>query len=158
MMTDSQESAAPSRPSLGVRIGRVAFLVVAAIVVVAVAAAFFVTWTIQRSFSQTDGSIELDGLQAEVTVQRDDRGIPTITADSTDDLFYAQGFVHAQDRFFEMDFRRHVTSGRVAEMFGSRRPEPTPSSAPSAGARSPRPRSRPWTTPPAATTRRMRMG
>ncbi|KTR78626.1 penicillin amidase [Microbacterium oxydans] len=85
---------------------------------VAVAAAFFVTWTIQRSFPQTDGSIELDGLQAEVTVQRDDRGIPTITADSTDDLFYAQGFVHAQDRFFEMDFRRHVTSGRVAEMFG----------------------------------------
>ena len=118
MMTDSQESAAPSRPSLGVRIGRVAFLVVAAIVVVAVAAAFFVTWTIQRSFPQTDGSIELDGLQAEVIVQRDDRGIPTITADSTDDLFYAQGFVHAQDRFFEMDFRRHVTSGRVAEMFG----------------------------------------
>lgn len=118
MMTDSQESAAPSRPSLGVRIGRVAFLVVAAIVVVAVAVAFFVTWTIQRSFPQTDGSIELDGLQAEVTVQRDDRGIPTITADSTDDLFYAQGFVHAQDRFFEMDFRRHVTSGRVAEMFG----------------------------------------
>ncbi|NYF29892.1 penicillin amidase [Microbacterium sp. JAI119] len=118
MMTDSQEPAAPSRPSLGVRIGRVAFLVVAAIVVVAVAAAFFVTWTIQRSFPQTDGSIELDGLQAEVTVQRDDRGIPTITADSTDDLFYAQGFVHAQDRFFEMDFRRHVTSGRVAEMFG----------------------------------------
>lgn len=118
MMTDSQESAAPSRPSLGVRIGRIAFLVVAAIVVVAVVAAFFVTWTIQRSFPQTGGSIELDGLQAEVTVQRDDRGIPTITADSTDDLFYAQGFVHAQDRFFEMDFRRHVTAGRVAEMFG----------------------------------------
>ncbi|WP_082066342.1 penicillin acylase family protein [Microbacterium oxydans] len=117
-MTDSQESAAPSRPSLGVRIGRIAFLVVAAIVVVAVAAAFFVTWTIQRSFPQTGGSIELDGLQAEVTVQRDDRGIPTITANSTDDLFYAQGFVHAQDRFFEMDFRRHVTAGRVAEMFG----------------------------------------
>lgn len=118
MMTDSQESAVPSRPSLGVRIGRIAFLVVAGIIVIAVAAAFFVTWTIQRSFPQTDGSVELDGLTAEVTVQRDDRGIPTITADSTDDLFYAQGFVHAQDRFFEMDFRRHVTAGRVAEMFG----------------------------------------
>lgn len=118
MMTDSQESAAPSRPSLGVRIGRIAFLVVAGIIVIAVAAAFFVTWTIQRSFPQTSGSIELDGLAADVTVQRDDRGIPTITADSTDDLFYAEGFVHAQDRFFEMDFRRHVTAGRVAEMFG----------------------------------------
>lgn len=119
MMTDSPASAAPTRPSLGVRIGRIAFLVVAGIIVIAVAAAFFVTWTIQRSFPQTAGAIELDGLQSSVTVQRDDRGIPTITADSTDDLFYAEGFVHAQDRFFEMDFRRHVTAGRVAEMFGA---------------------------------------
>src|SRR5690606_10981425 len=60
----------------------------------------------------------VDGLQAQVTVQRDALGVPTITADSSHDLFYAQGFVHAQDRFFEMDFRRHVTSGRVSEMFG----------------------------------------
>ena len=118
MTTDSQATTVPARPSLGVRIGRIAFLVVAGIVVIAVAAAFFVTWTIQRSFPQTSGSLQLDGLKAEVTVQRDDRGIPTITADSTDDLFYAEGFVHAQDRFFEMDFRRHVTAGRVAEMFG----------------------------------------
>ncbi|WP_341976608.1 penicillin acylase family protein [Microbacterium sp. LTA6] len=118
MTTDSQATAAPSRPSLGVRVGRIAFLVIASIVVLAVGAAFFVTWTIQRSFPQTAGEVALEGLKAEVTVQRDERGVPTITADSTDDLFYAQGFVHAQDRFFEMDFRRHVTSGRVAEMFG----------------------------------------
>lgn len=117
-MTDSQTIDAPARTPLGVRIGRIAFLVVAGIVVIAVAAAFFVTWTIQRSFPQTAGSLELDGLAAEVTVQRDERGVPTITADTTDDLFFAEGFVHAQDRFFEMDFRRHVTSGRVAEMFG----------------------------------------
>ncbi|MEV4776655.1 penicillin acylase family protein [Microbacterium sp. LWH12-1.2] len=118
MTTDSQATAAPSRPPLGVRVGRIAFLVIASIVVLAVGAAFFVTWTIQRSFPQTAGEVALEGLKAEVTVQRDERGVPTITADSTDDLFYAQGFVHAQDRFFEMDFRRHVTSGRVAEMFG----------------------------------------
>ncbi|MGN7948995.1 penicillin acylase family protein [Microbacterium sp. 22215] len=118
MTTDSPESAAPSHPSLGVRIGRIAFLVLAGLVVIAVAAAFFVTWTIQRSFPQTDGTLPLGGLQAEVTVQRDESGIPTITADTTHDLFYAEGFVHAQDRFFEMDFRRHVTAGRVAEMFG----------------------------------------
>ncbi len=118
MTTDSQVTAAPSRPSLPVRIGRIAFLVLAALVVVAIAAAFFLTWTIQRSFPQTEGTLQLDGLKAEVTVQRDASGVPTITADSTHDLFYAQGFVHAQDRFFEMDFRRHVTSGRVAELFG----------------------------------------
>ena len=118
MTTHSTEIVDPSRPSLGGRIGRIAFLVVAAVVVVAVSAAFFVTWTIQRPFPQTDGTVPLAGLQAAVTVQRDDRGIPTITADSAHDLFYAEGFVHAQDRFFEMDFRRHVTAGRVAEMFG----------------------------------------
>ncbi|MDR6866974.1 penicillin amidase [Microbacterium resistens] len=99
-------------------VGRVAFGVLAGILVVATAAAFFVVWTIQRSFPQTAGELDIDGLQAQVTVQRDDRGIPTITAENAHDLFLAQGFVHAQDRFWEMDFRRHVTSGRVAELFG----------------------------------------
>ncbi|WP_194421120.1 penicillin acylase family protein [Microbacterium abyssi] len=108
----------PARPRLGARIGRIAFLVVAGLTVIAVAAAFFVVWTIQRSFPQTSGELQVDGLQSQVTVQRDALGVPTITADSSADLFYAQGYVHAQDRFFEMDFRRHVTSGRVSEMFG----------------------------------------
>jgi len=103
---------------MGRRIGRIAFGVLAGLVVIAVAAAFFVVWTIQRSFPQTSGEIEVQGLAADVSVQRDALGVPTITAASTDDLFFAQGFVHAQDRFFEMDFRRHVTSGRVAEIFG----------------------------------------
>ncbi|MCA1307259.1 penicillin acylase family protein [Microbacterium esteraromaticum] len=108
----------PNRRSLAGRLGRIAFVVVAVLITIATAAAFFLTWTIQRSFPQTSGEIQLSELDATVTVQRDDRGIPTITASTTHDLFYAQGFTHAQDRFFEMDFRRHVTSGRVAEMFG----------------------------------------
>ncbi|GAA5145021.1 penicillin acylase family protein [Microbacterium pseudoresistens] len=109
---------APRPHRIGRIIGRLAFGVVAGIVVLATAAAFFLVWTIQRSFPQTSGELELSGLDAQVTVQRDDRGVPTITADNTHDLFFAQGFVHAQDRFWEMDFRRHVTSGRVAELFG----------------------------------------
>jgi len=108
----------PARRNLRAKIGRIAFLLIAALLVIAVAAAFFVVWTIQRSFPQTTGSISLSGLESSVTVQRDVLGVPTITADSSHDLFYAQGYVHAQDRFFEMDFRRHVTSGRVSEMFG----------------------------------------
>lgn len=116
-MTIESTKPTATRP-LRAKIGRIAFGVIAGLIVIAVAAAFFVVWTIQRSFPQTTGELEVDGLQAQVTVQRDDLGVPTITADSSDDLFYAQGFVHAQDRFFEMDFRRHVTSGRVAEMFG----------------------------------------
>lgn len=75
-------------------------------------------WTARRSHPQFDGVIELPGLSGGVEVLRDEWGVPQIYADSAEDLFMAQGFVHAQDRFFEMDFRRHVTSGRLAEMFG----------------------------------------
>ncbi len=67
----------------------------------------------------TEGSITLEGLDAEVTVIRDEHGIPHIYAETTDDLFYAQGFVQAQDRFYEMDFRRHLTAGRLSELFGA---------------------------------------
>ncbi|MGB4135127.1 MAG: penicillin acylase family protein [Microbacterium sp.] len=108
----------PAR-STAARIGGVLLIVLAILLVIATACATFLAWTIQRSFPQTSGSVELEGLHSTVTVQRDDRGIPTITAGSTDDLFFAEGYTHAQDRFFEMDFRRHVTSGRVAEMFGA---------------------------------------
>jgi penicillin amidase len=75
-------------------------------------------WTVQRSFPQLSGELEVAGLDGDVTVQRDSAGIPTIEADDAHDLFMAQGFVHAQDRFWEMDFRRHVTSGRLSELFG----------------------------------------
>ncbi len=73
---------------------------------------------VRRSFPQTSGEIEVPGLGAEVQVVRDDHGIPQIYADSSEDLMYAQGFVHAQERFFEMDVRRHATAGRLSEMFG----------------------------------------
>ncbi len=60
----------------------------------------------------------MPGIGATVTVSRDGLGIPDIYADSVADLFFAQGYVHAQDRFWEMDVRRHITSGRLSEMFG----------------------------------------
>jgi len=79
----------------------------------------FSFWTVRRSFPQTTGEISLPGLFAPVQVSRNDRGIPDIYAQTPQDLFYAQGYVHAQDRFWEMDFRRHITAGRLSEMFGS---------------------------------------
>ncbi|GAA5034591.1 penicillin acylase family protein [Microbacterium fluvii] len=115
-LTDAPE---PKRKrSIGRIIGISAFSILAGIIVIAVIGAATVGFTIARSFPQTSGTIQTPGLEAQVTVQRDDLGIPTITADSTHDLFFAQGYVHAQDRFWEMDFRRHVTSGRVSELFG----------------------------------------
>ncbi|MEV2267531.1 penicillin acylase family protein [Nonomuraea africana] len=76
-------------------------------------------WITRQSFPQLDGAIKLPGLSAKVDVYRDTWGIPQIYADTSEDLFMAQGYVHAQDRFWEMDFRRHVTSGRLSELFGT---------------------------------------
>ena len=73
---------------------------------------------VRRSFPQTSGELALSGLTTKVTVLRDDRGVPQIYADNAQDLFRAQGFVAAQDRFFEMDLRRHITAGRLSEMVG----------------------------------------
>ncbi|KRC58827.1 penicillin amidase [Agromyces sp. Root81] len=84
----------------------------------AVLAAGLGWWTVQRSFPTTNGAVAVPGLGAEVTVIRDDAGIPQLYAETDRDLFFAQGYVHAQDRFWEMDFRRHVTAGRLAELFG----------------------------------------
>src|SRR4029079_13110718 len=78
----------------------------------------FIAWTVRRSFPQVSGSATLPVLGAPVTVERDAQGVPQIWADTAEDLFRAQGYVHAQDRFWEMDFRRHVTSGRLSELFG----------------------------------------
>jgi penicillin amidase len=76
-------------------------------------------WTVGRSFPQHSGTLRLSGLSASIQVYRDSSGVPQIFAASTEDLFRAQGYVTAQDRFWEMDFRRHVTSGRMAELFGA---------------------------------------
>jgi penicillin amidase len=80
--------------------------------------AYWSVSTVRASFPQTAGSITLKGLSGPVDVKRDGYGIPQIYADSDADLFMAQGYVQAQDRFYEMDVRRHMTSGRLSEMFG----------------------------------------
>jgi len=73
---------------------------------------------VRRTFPQTAGQLAVSGLTANVTVLRDDRGVPQIYADNSQDLFRAQGYVAAQDRFFEMDVRRHITAGRLSELVG----------------------------------------
>ncbi|MBD2357741.1 penicillin acylase family protein [Tolypothrix sp. FACHB-123] len=79
----------------------------------------FITYNVRQSFPVENGAIALGGLKAEVTVQRDRWGVPHIYAANSHDLFMAQGYIHAQDRFWQMDFWRHIGSGRLSEMFGS---------------------------------------
>lgn len=72
-----------------------------------------------KSFPQIEGEIQLEGLDGRVDIYRDSMGIPHIYATTPHDLFFAQGYVHAQDRFWQMDFWRHIGAGRIAEMFPS---------------------------------------
>lgn len=71
------------------------------------------------SFPRIDGEVHLAGLDGPVEVIRDTSGIPHIYASTPHDLFFAQGYVHAQDRFFQMDFWRASSTGHLSEMFGA---------------------------------------
>lgn len=88
-----------------------------ALLLVAVAAALFYSAT-RRPFPQTSGAISVTGLQAEVNIYRDEFGIPHIYAQNQDDLFFAQGYVHAQDRFWQMEIWRYIGQGRLSEIVG----------------------------------------
>ena len=74
--------------------------------------------TVRRPWPRIDGTVPVDGLHAQVTIIRDRWGIPHIYASDPHDLFFAQGYVHAQDRFWQMEFWRRIGSGRLAEILG----------------------------------------
>src|SRR3954447_18746500 len=72
----------------------------------------------RRPLPQVKGTIEVAGLRGPVRVRRDRWGVPHIEASDREDLFFAQGYCHGQDRLWQMDFYRRVVEGRVAEMAG----------------------------------------
>lgn len=97
---------------------RILIVIAGLLALVLVGVAVFSFVTVRKSFPDTTGAVQISALSADVSVKRDGKGIPQIYADTPEDLFLAQGYVHAQDRFYEMDFRRHVTAGRLAELVG----------------------------------------
>lgn len=74
---------------------------------------------VQRSLPQVTGTINVGGLHNQVTVMRDQWGVPHITGADLHDVAFAQGYVTAQDRLFQMEFNRRVAQGRLAELFGA---------------------------------------
>ena len=68
---------------------------------------------------QTEGTLSISGLSAEVSVTRDEHGVPWIVAANQDDAYVALGYVHAQDRLFQMELMRRAGQGRLAEVLGS---------------------------------------
>lgn len=97
---------------------RVVLGLLAVVLVAALVAGVLVVSAIREPLPTRSGDITVPGLGAPVTVKRDGSGIPHLYGDSVTDLAAAQGYVHAQERFFEMDLRRHITAGRLAELVG----------------------------------------
>src|ERR1700710_385487 len=77
-------------------------------------------WRIRASLPQLDGGRTLVGLSGSVTVERDKLGVPTINGTTRLDVARATGFVHPQDRFFQMDLLRRTGAGELSELFGPR--------------------------------------
>lgn len=73
---------------------------------------------LHHSLPQIEGAIALQGLSRPVDVLRDRHGIPHIYAEAEWDAYFALGFVHAQDRLFQMDFARRIGQGRLSELLG----------------------------------------
>ena len=89
-----------------------------ALVVVAIAVALGLYQLLSRSLPELDGEFTVAGVTAPVTVERDAKGIATIRGKTRADVAFASGYVHAQDRFFQMDLSRRVAAGELSELFG----------------------------------------
>jgi penicillin amidase len=77
-------------------------------------------WLFRRPIPRTRGRLRAPSLATPATVARDRRGIPRISATNRADACLAQGFVHAQDRLWQMELSRRAASGRLSELFGAR--------------------------------------
>jgi penicillin amidase len=95
---------------------------VAVLVLIALVAGAGLLWLYaieRKALPQVDGELHATGLHAAVTIRRDAHGVPHIAATSQDDLFFAQGYVTAQDRLWQMDMFRRYANGELAEVLGS---------------------------------------
>ena len=94
--------------------------VVGLVVLLAIAGTSWMVWRFHDTKPQVSGSVSVAGLDADVSVVRDQYGVPHIFGESEADIFYALGYAHAQDRFFQMDMMRRYVHGRLAEVLGER--------------------------------------
>ena len=92
--------------------------IVGAVVVLILTAIAIVIGLLRASLPDLDGELRATGLQSPVTIERDDLGVPTIIASNRLDLVYGLGFVHGQDRFFQMDLNRRFAAGELAALLG----------------------------------------
>src|SRR5579872_5770515 len=110
-------------PSVRRRVSIIWKLLAALFMLFFVAAFLAINWFYRESraaLPQLDGTIAIPGLQSPVEVLRDAQGVPHIRAGNLDDLLFAQGYVTAQDRLWQMDILRRVAAGDMAEIQGKK--------------------------------------
>ena len=95
-------------------------VIVCVLAAIALGCHLWIHHAMRSALPQIDGTLSLSGLHSSVTVERDNRGVPHIRAANLDDLAFAQGFVTAQDRLWQMDTLRRHASGELAEVLGSK--------------------------------------
>ncbi|MER3418731.1 MAG: penicillin acylase family protein, partial [Chloroflexota bacterium] len=103
---------------LGRLVARLLVVVLVLLLVVAVALVGLVGSILGRAMPETSGTIRLPGLSGPVDILRDANGIVQIYADIPEDLFAAQGWVHASERMWQMELWRRIGAGRLSELFG----------------------------------------
>ena len=97
---------------------RLKHYILVAVVVLIAAPVAIVHGVLRASLPQLDGTLGAASLAGPVKIERDRLGVPTITAANRVDLAYGTGFMHGQDRFFEMDLSRRLSGGELSELFG----------------------------------------
>lgn len=98
---------------------RILYYVVCLLLVALIIGLWWLYWTARSPLPQLDGTAKVHGLSAKVRVVRDEHGVPTIEAATLDDLFFAQGYVTAQDRLWQMDIMRRAAAGELSEIIGA---------------------------------------
>jgi penicillin G amidase len=111
---------AEARPSTSRRpaIVRIFFWLLLAVVLIALGVITYAYFVARSALPQLDGRLQINGISAPVTVTRDGHGVPTIEAATLEDLFFAQGYVTAQDRMWQMDVMRRFGGGELSEILG----------------------------------------
>lgn len=107
------------RRGFGGTLRRLGALALGLILLLGIVSALWLKRTIDGSLPVRDGEVPVAGLSSAVRIERDRQGIPTIAAANRVDLARATGYLHAQERFFQMDLMRRKAAGELAELFGS---------------------------------------
>lgn len=105
--------------SSAMRLRRLLVVLVVFLVIIALVTSAISYYLYRRPLPQTEGAVGVEGLRETVSIYRDEWGVPHIYAATPQDLFFAQGYVHAQDRWWQMEINRHIGKGELSQILGN---------------------------------------